>query len=47
QTLFDAIDAAVAGSPNFQTKLATAAEHMVMTAAILTSGIVANKKIAS
>jgi hypothetical protein len=47
QTLFDAIDAAVAGSPNFQTKLATAAEHMVMTAAVLTSGIVANKKITS
>jgi hypothetical protein len=47
QTLFDAIDAAVAGGPNFQTKLATAAEHMVMTAAILTGGIVANKKITS
>jgi hypothetical protein len=45
QSLFDAIDAAVAGSPDFQTKLAAAAEHMTMTAAILTSGIVANKMI--
>jgi hypothetical protein len=45
QTLFDAIDAAVAGSPDFQTKLAMAAEHMSMTAEILTGGIVANKKI--
>ncbi|MDT4915601.1 MAG: hypothetical protein QOH89_301, partial [Pseudonocardiales bacterium] len=39
------IDAAVAGSPYFQTKLSMSAEHMVMTAAILTSGIVANKMI--
>ena len=45
QTLFDAIDAAVAASPDFQTKLATAAEHRTMTAAVLTGGIVANKKI--
>jgi hypothetical protein len=45
QSLFDAIDAAVAGSPSYQTKLAAAAEHMTMTAAILTSGIVANKMI--
>ena len=47
QSLFDAIDAAVAGSTDFQTKLAMAAEHMTMTAAVLTGGIVANKKIAS
>ena len=45
QTLLDAVDAAVAGSPDFQSKLTTAAEHMTMTAAILTGGIVANKKI--
>jgi len=44
-SLFAAIDAAVAGSPNYQSKLAAAAEHMPMTAAILTSGIVANKHI--
>ncbi|HEX3337297.1 MAG TPA: hypothetical protein VHS54_12615 [Jatrophihabitans sp.] len=47
QTLFDAIDASVAGHTDFQTKLATAAEHMAMTAAVLTGGIVANKKITS
>jgi hypothetical protein len=47
QSLFDAIDAAVAGSPDFQTKLSTAAEHMTMTAAVLTGGIVANKMITS
>jgi hypothetical protein len=45
QTLFAAIDAAVAGKPDFQSKLAAAAEHMTMTAAILTGGIVADKKI--
>ena len=45
QSLFAAIDAAVAGSPSFQQKLADAAEHMTMTAAVLTHGIVANKKI--
>jgi hypothetical protein len=47
QSLEAAIDAAVAGSPDFQTKLSAAAEHMQMTASILTSGIVANKKITS
>ena len=46
-TLFAAIDASVAGKPDYQTKLATAADHMPMTAAVLTSGIVANKKIDS
>ncbi len=46
-TLFAAIDASVAGKPDYQTKLSKAAEHMPMTAAILTSGIVANKKIDS
>ena len=46
-TLFAAIDASVAGKPDYQAKLAEAADHMPMTAAVLTSGIVANKKIAS
>ena len=46
-SLFAAIDASVAGKADYQTKLATAADHMPMTAAILTSGIVANKNIAS
>jgi hypothetical protein len=46
-TLYAAIDASVAGKPDFQAKLSKAAEHMPMTAAILTSGIVANKKIES
>ena len=45
QTLFAAINAAVAGSPDFQDKLTIAAEHMTMTAAVLTHGIVANKHI--
>jgi len=42
-SLFAAIDAAVAGSPDFQAKLAAAAEHMPMTAAILAGGIATNK----
>jgi hypothetical protein len=46
-SLFAAIDASVAGKPDYQTKLSAAADHMAMTAAILTSGIVANKKIDS
>lgn len=46
-TLLAAIDARVAGKPDCQTKLSKAADHMPMTAAILTSGIVANKKIDS
>ena len=46
-TLFAAIDASVAGKPDYQTKLTKAADHMPMTAAILTSGIVANKNIES
>jgi hypothetical protein len=46
-SLFAAIDASVAGKPDYQTKLSTAAEHMPMTAAVLASGIVANKKIES
>ena len=46
-SLFAAIDASVAGKPDYQTKLSKAAEHMPMTAAVLTSGIVANKNIAS
>jgi hypothetical protein len=46
-TLFAAIDASVAGKPDYQTKLTKAADHMPMTAAILTNGIVANKNIES
>ncbi|HJY43843.1 MAG TPA: hypothetical protein VJ301_04425 [Propionibacteriaceae bacterium] len=46
-SLFAAIDASVAGKPDYQTKLSIAASHMPMTAAVLTSGIVANKNIAS
>jgi hypothetical protein len=46
-TLYAAIDASVAGKPDYRTKLTKAADHMPMTAAILTSGIVANKKIDS
>ena len=42
-----AIDAGIAGKADYQTKLTVAADHMPMTAAILTSGIVANKKIES
>ncbi len=44
-SLLTAIDAAVANDPAFQSKLADSAHHMTMTAAILTGGIVANKKI--
>jgi hypothetical protein len=46
-SLFAAIDASVAGNADYQTKLSIAASHMPMTAAVLTSGIVANKNIAS
>jgi hypothetical protein len=46
-SLFIAIDASVAGKPDYQNKLSMAARHMPMTAAVLTSGIVANKKIES
>ena len=42
-TLFAAIDAAVAGKPDFQTKLSVAAAHMPMTAAVLAGGIATNK----
>jgi len=45
QSLLAAIDAAVAGSPQFQDLLTGAADHMTMTAQVLTGGIVANKKI--
>ena len=44
-SLLTAIDAAVANDPMFQQKLDESAHHMTMTAAILTGGIVANKKI--
>ena len=44
-SLLTAIDAAVANDPSFQSKLADSAAHMTMTAAVLTGGIVANKKI--
>ncbi len=43
QSLFAAIDAAVAGSPDFQAKLNAAAAHMPMTAAVLAGGIARNK----
>jgi hypothetical protein len=46
-TLFAAIDADVAGKADHQTKLSKAADHMPITAAILASGIVANKNIES
>ena len=46
-TLIAAIDADIAGKADYQSKLTAAADHMPMTAAILTSGIVANKKIES
>jgi hypothetical protein len=42
-SLYAAIDAAVAGKPDFQTKLSAAAAHMPMTAAILAGGIAKNK----
>ena len=44
-SLLTAIDAAVANDPTFQSKLADSAAHMTMTGAVLTGGIVANKKI--
>ncbi|HEV2890854.1 MAG TPA: hypothetical protein VGX28_10820 [Frankiaceae bacterium] len=44
-TLFAAIDAAVAGSPDYQSKLNVAASHMPMTAATLAGGIAKNKGI--
>lgn len=47
QTLLDAIDALVAGDPSVFDKVATAASHMPMTAAILAGGIAKNKKITS
>ena len=43
ETLFDAIDADVAGSPDVFPKLQAAAAHMPMTAATLSAGIAANK----
>ena len=46
-TLFAAVDADVAVKADYQTKLSKAADHMPMTAAILASGIVANKNIES
>jgi len=46
-SLLTAIDAAVAGSPSFQSRLTTSADHMLMTAGTLSSGIAKNKKIAS
>ena len=46
ESLLTAIDAAVASDPTFQSKLTESADHMVMTAGVLTSGIVKNKKIA-
>jgi hypothetical protein len=45
QTLLDAIDALVAGSPTVYGKLAMAAGHMPMTAATLSGGIAADKTL--
>ena len=42
-TLFAAIDSAVAGKPDYQSKLNVAASHMPMTASILAGGISKNK----
>ena len=47
QSLFDAIDAVVAGDASVFDKVQVAASHMPMTAAILAKGIAANKKISS
>ena len=47
QTLFDAIDAVVAGDTSVFDKVQIAASHMPMTAATLAKGIAANKKISS
>ena len=44
-TLFAAIDAAVAGSPEVFGLLAEAAGHMPTTAATLAAGIAANKQL--
>lgn len=44
-TLLTAINAAVAGSPTFQSKLTTAADHMTMTADLLAEGIVTDQHI--
>jgi hypothetical protein len=44
-SLLSAIDAAVAKSPTFQTKLDAAAAHMPMTAAVLAKGIATNKNL--
>ncbi|MEP6463054.1 MAG: hypothetical protein ABJC62_06460 [Frankiaceae bacterium] len=44
-SLLAAIDASVAKSPTFQSKLAVSAEHMQMTAAVLANGIAKNKKM--
>jgi hypothetical protein len=43
QSLYAAIDASVAGKPDYQTKLSMAADHMVMTAEILAGGIAKDK----
>ena len=45
ESLLAAIDAAVEQDPSFQSKLTESADHMVMTAKVLTGGIVKNKKI--
>jgi hypothetical protein len=42
-SLYAAIDASVAGKPDYQTKLSMSADHMVMTAEILAGGIAQNK----
>ena len=46
QTLLAAIDADLAGSPDYQSKLETAAAHMTMTADVLAGAIAKNKGLA-
>ena len=45
ESLYAAIDASVAGRPDYQTRLSMAADHMVMTADILAGGIVKDKQL--
>ena len=45
ESLYAAIDASVAGKPDYPAKLSIAADHMVMTADILGRGIVKNKQL--
>ena len=44
-SMYAAIDASVAGKPDYQTKLTMAADHMLMTAEVLAGGIAQNKSL--